>query len=95
MSFAKLFGGRVAKVLDVLSVEKEKDFSMTEIARLSGMSYRTMQRIFPALVSQGLVKKTRNIGRAEMYKINLDNLKMFQLHKAVYGTPATPPEGYV
>lgn len=85
MSFEKIFNSSSAKLLDVLSKNKERDFSLTELARLAGVSYRTAQRIFPTLIQEQLVKKTRSIGRADLFMINLENAKMAALYTAVHG----------
>jgi len=80
MSFRKLFGGPIAKILDHLLENPEADFSLTEIARYAGLSYRTAQREFPKLIELEFVRPTRRVGRAEMYQVNLDNPKLKSLH---------------
>ena len=86
MSFHKIFNSASAKMLDILSQNQAADYSLTELSRLAGVSYRTAQRIFPTLIEHDLVKKTRSIGRADLYMINLDNPKMHALYHAVHGT---------
>lgn len=84
MSFRKIFGSSTAKILDHLIENKESDFSMTEIARESGISYRTIQREFPKLIELDFVRMTRKIGRAELYKINLENEVLRQLASSLF-----------
>ena len=81
MAFSDVFGdSSVARVLDHLAKYNSRDFSMTELARDCDMSYRTLQRIFPVLVQKELVMKTRRIGKADMYSLNLQNRMMKELH---------------
>ncbi|MCK4327492.1 MAG: hypothetical protein KAW41_03375 [Candidatus Diapherotrites archaeon] len=74
MGFVDLFGDTtMSRVLDFLTTYEGFDYSLTEMARNAEVSYRSLQRIFPQLVEWQFVKKTRRIGRAEMYTVNTDN----------------------
>lgn len=90
MSFRKLFGGPIAKILDHLLENPEADFSLTEIARYAGVSYRTAQREFPKLIELEFVRPTRRVGRAEMYQVNLANPKLKSLQVSIF--EKTPEE---
>ncbi|MGQ9469973.1 MAG: winged helix-turn-helix domain-containing protein [Nitrososphaerales archaeon] len=69
----RLFNGSsVAKILDFLAVFKEWDYSVSDIAKNSGVSFRTVLRELPKLEQVGLVKITRRVGRAKLYKLNVD-----------------------
>ena len=82
MAFCDIFtDSSVAKILDHLARYETKDFSLTELARECGVSYRTIQRVFPLLVQNELVTKTRQVGKATMYSLNLENTKMRELHR--------------
>ncbi len=62
------------------------DFSMTDASAGAGVSWNTLKPIFEAFVRDGIIKETRKIGRATMYKLNQDHprsLFMVELHKAV------------
>lgn len=73
-SLQKIFGdSSVAKVLDFLTLYREFDYSLTDIAKYSGVAWTTLYRIWPPLETYGIVKKTREIGRAKMYKLNPDS----------------------
>lgn len=70
-SFLTIFGETpILKVLDFLIENQEFDYSLTEIARNSEIAWTTLHQFWKEFVKQGLVIKTRNIGRAEMYKLN-------------------------
>jgi hypothetical protein len=62
------------------------DYSMTDISESADISWNTLKDIFPHFVKQGVVKKTRNIGRATMYMLNEKHPKsvfMIGMHKAI------------
>ena len=61
------------KVLDFLLTYREYDYPLSEIAENAGVGWTTIHQFFPSLVEQGLVKKTRKIGRAILYKLNVEN----------------------
>lgn len=63
----------VAKVLEFLSLYREFDYSKTEISEGSGVTWTTLHRIWPLLEKYSLVLKTREIGRAKLYKLNLES----------------------
>ena len=61
------------KILQYLIEGRHFDFSLSDIAEDSGVSWRTLHIIFPKLIKYRLVIKTREVGRAKLYKINKDN----------------------
>jgi predicted transcriptional regulator len=70
----KLFGdSSIAKILDYLTLFKSFDYPKTEISKNSGVAWKTLYRIWPTLEKYGLVVRTRQIGRAELYKLNEEN----------------------
>ncbi len=70
-SFRLVFGdGPVVKVLDFLIDNQEFDYSLTDIAQGAGIAWSTLHECWPELVALGIVKKTRRIGRAELYKLD-------------------------
>ncbi len=72
--FVKVFGDYpIIKVLDFLITFREFDYPLTEIANNSGVGWSTLHSFWPKLVKSGLVVKTRKIGRATLYKLNLEN----------------------
>ncbi len=70
-SFRLVFGDSPAvKVLDFLIDNQEFDYSLTDIAKGAEIAWSTLHDCWPELVALGIVKKTRKIGRAELYKLN-------------------------
>ncbi|VVB80813.1 Uncharacterised protein [uncultured archaeon] len=63
----------VVKVIDFLIDNQEFDYSLTDIAKGAEVGWTTLHQFWPELVRVGIVKKTRKIGRAELYKLNLDS----------------------
>jgi len=49
------------------------DFTKKEIIEALGMSKQTFYKYFPDLEEYGIVKVSRKIGRAKLYKINLEH----------------------
>ena len=49
------------------------DYSKTEIAELSDVSFNTLKTFWSKLENSGFVKKTRRIGKSQLYKLNKDN----------------------
>ncbi|MBM5805259.1 MAG: winged helix-turn-helix transcriptional regulator [Candidatus Verstraetearchaeota archaeon] len=61
------------RILDYLLDYKLNDFTKKEIVEALGMSKLTFYKYFGDLEELGLVATSRKIGRATLYKINLDN----------------------
>jgi len=49
------------------------DFTKKEVVEALGMSKQTFYKYFPDLEKYGIVKVSRKIGRAKLYKINLEH----------------------
>jgi DNA-binding transcriptional ArsR family regulator len=60
----------VTRILDFLTVYKEFDYSMADVARNSGLGKMTVIRTWPTLKKYGLVRETRKEGKAKMYRLN-------------------------
>ncbi len=74
-SFVMVFGSSpVVKVIDFFLEHREFDYSLTEIARNADIGWSTLHQFWKDLVALNIVMSTRRIGRAEMYKLNTDNL---------------------
>ena len=70
---SRIFSSRaVAQILDFFLDHKEFDYSANEIARKTGLSFRTIFRELPDLEDRQLIFNTRRIGKVNMYKLNLD-----------------------
>jgi len=61
------------RILDYLLDYKLNDFTKKEIVEALGMSKLTFYKYFNDLEDLGLVTATRKIGRATLYRVNLDN----------------------
>lgn len=73
-SFALVFGESLkTKVIDFLIDNQEFDYSLTDIEKGAEVGWTTLLQFWPELVKLGIVKKTRKIGRAELYKLNLES----------------------
>jgi len=72
--FLETFGDSpVLRVLDFLVVNEEFDYSMTDVAKFSGVGYATLKLFWQKLEEKDIVMNTRTVGRAKMYKINVNN----------------------
>ncbi len=67
-----------SKILDFLIVFDDYDYSISDIARYSGMSFKTALNEIRTLESESFITRTRRSGKAIMYKLNLDS-KQVQL----------------
>jgi len=63
----------VFRILDFLMDNKAYDYSKTDIAEGAGISRTTLSSSWDNLEKYGLVKETRVVGRAKMYKLNLNS----------------------
>ncbi len=61
------------RILDYLLDHKLNDFTKEEILEALGMSKLTLYKYFRDLEELGLVVASRKIGRATLYKVNLEN----------------------
>ena len=59
------------KVLEFLIEGRELDYSISDIAEGAGIGRTTLLRIWDDFVELGIVKNTRNIGNAKLYKLNI------------------------
>ncbi len=75
----------VIKVLDFLIEGRDLDYSLTDIAENSNIGWTTLHRIWDNLLTYKIVVPTREIGRAKLFKLNLENPAVKELIK-VYDT---------
>jgi len=61
------------RIIDIFLTNPLFDFTKNELARELGMSKQTLYKHFKDLEEIGIVKVSRKIGRANLYKINLEN----------------------
>lgn len=71
-SFRLVFGDApIVKVIDFFLDNREFDYCLTDIAKNSDIGWSTLHLFWKDIVSLGIVAKTRKIGPAELYKLNL------------------------
>lgn len=72
--FIDAFGSSpVIRVLDFLIEGRDLDYSLTDIAENANIGWTTLHRIWDNLVRLGIVKHTRDIGKAKLFRLNMDN----------------------
>ncbi len=86
-SFSLVFGdAAVIKVIDFFLDNQEFDYSITDIAKHADIGWSTLHLFWKDFVKLGIVKHTRKVGRAELYKLDIKNPlvdKILALDKAV------------
>lgn len=72
--FVEYFGDYpLIRVLDFLIVGRDMDYSMTEVAKNSGVGWTAFSDLWPKLASKEIVVQTRKIGNAKLFKLNTKN----------------------
>jgi AraC-like DNA-binding protein len=61
------------RLLDLLITGREFDYTLTEMSQKANMSWSTLHRIFPNFLKHRIVKGVREVGRAKLYKLNIQN----------------------
>ena len=61
------------RILEFLIEGRSFDYSLTDISQGSEVSWRTIHRTWPNFIKNKIVITTRTIGRARIYKLNIDN----------------------
>src|SRR3989344_4061275 len=69
----------VTRVLDYLLTERELDFSITDMAENAGIGRATLYRIWDILIQNKILVHTRDIGKARLFKLNIENPKIKKL----------------
>ncbi len=78
--FIELFGeSPTIKVLDFLLTERELDFSISDMARNSGIGRATLYRIWEQLIENDVIIPTRTIGKSKLFKLNVNDPKIKKL----------------
>ena len=70
-----------SKILDFLLVFSDFDYSISDITRNSGLSFKTGLNEIRKLKAENLIINSRNIGKAKMFKLNTDNPQVKILRK--------------
>jgi len=69
------------RVLDFLIEDHYFDYPMTEIARESNVSYNSIKVFFGKWIEDGIVARTRRVGKSDYYKLNIENVFIRNLIK--------------
>jgi len=77
-----------SKILDFLITFQDYDYSISDIAENSGVGFKTTLEVVKELEDHRMIVNTRNVGRALMYKLNLDSkqtqsIKQLATHTAL------------
>ena|SRR3989344_2754800 len=70
------------RVMQYLIEGRDFDYTLTDLLN-AGVSWGTLHVIFPKLIAHNIVLKTRDVGRAKLYKINNNNIvaqKLIELY---------------
>ncbi|HIG95840.1 TPA: helix-turn-helix transcriptional regulator [Candidatus Woesearchaeota archaeon] len=80
--FVEIFGKNpLMRILDFLITYQAFDYPLTEIAKNAGVSYSTLQTFWGNLEKNGIVIKTRRVGKSDLFKLNTKNPAVKQLIK--------------
>jgi len=82
--FESVFPCSTSKILDFLATFKNWDYSISDIAKNSGVSFKTALNEIKNLEQQKVVSRTRTVGKAIMYKLNLDSKQGFYIDKLIF-----------
>jgi len=82
---SNVFSSRaVSQIVDFFLDHKEFDYSPGEIAKKTGLSFRTIFRELPHLEKNQLVYISRKIGKTNMYRLNTDFQAVIFLEKFAF-----------
>lgn len=88
--FEEYFGDTpMVRILNFLILGKDFDYSMTDIAEGSHVGWTSFTRAWKDLEKRKVVVRTRNIGRAKLYKLNVEDptvKKLVKLHWEIIKT---------
>lgn len=72
--FLKAYGDNPKlRVIDFLITFQEYDYSMKEIAKNAEIGYTTLKQFWPEFIKREIVIQTRIVGKAKMFKLNINN----------------------
>lgn len=76
-----LFPCSTSKILDFLCVFKKYDYSISDIAKNSGITFKTALNEVKKLEMQKVIINSRTVGRAKMYQLNLDSIQAKSINR--------------
>ena len=78
------------RVMEFLIEGRELDYSISDIAEGAGIGITTLFRIWKDLTDLEIIKHTRDIGNAKLYRLNMENpfvRKMVKLFNSIVIEP--------
>ena len=74
MKLEKIFGDApLIRVLDFLLENQNFDFTKKEISQHAKVNFKTLNKILPKLEDNEIILPTRRIGKAILYKLNINS----------------------
>lgn len=87
------FHSAAARIVDFLIIHKSSDFSESEIAQMTELSAKTVNRIMPQLISNNIAQIKRTVsGRTKMYWLHPKSKAAEHLEAFVYETASVLAE---
>lgn len=72
------------RILDHMVTMKDFDYSISDISKISGVGFKTTLNIVHKLEDQGILKRTRQIGNAILYKLNPNSAQAKSISKLAF-----------
>ena len=72
------------RILDHMVTMKDFDYSIADMSRISGVGLKTAGNVVHELAAQGVLEHTRFIGRASMFKFNLQSAQGKSISKLAF-----------
>lgn len=70
-----MFPCSTSKILDFFCVFKKFDYSISDIAKHSGVTFKTALNEIRKLELQGVITTSRKVGKARMYQLNQNSVQ--------------------
>lgn len=81
---ASTFPCSESKVLDNMITMRDSDYSISDIAKISGVGFKTTLNIVHKLEDQGILQRTRQIGNAILYKLSPNSAQATSISKLAF-----------
>lgn len=76
-ALTEIFGENpIAKTLDFFLMYPNFDYSKSQVAKEAKISRVTMEHVWKKLIKKNVIKKTRDMGKGELYRLNTENPKV-------------------
>ena len=72
-SLKSIFPCSSSKILDHMVAMSEFDYSISDISNIAGVGFKTTLNVVHKLEEHGVLKRTRQVGNAILYKMNPDS----------------------